>query len=103
MFILPTEESILRILSAIQKNMHKYFLHNFICNSENFEIAYVSLDSTGRGCEDEITHVRNLLDETPLKDKEEEVGGAFRLRRRSGTCGKREGTKDWGGRASAAV
>lgn len=31
---------------------------------------YIGLDLTGQGCEDETIHVRNLLAETPVKNRE---------------------------------
>ena len=63
-----------------------------------FEITYVGLDPTGQGCEDETIHV-NLLDETPVKDKERGTGGgrALRLSYSSYTCEGRRETKDWMG------
>lgn len=72
MFVLTTEESLLRILSEVQKNMHQYFHHTIIYNSENFEIISVDLDVTGRGSEDGIIHGRDLLGKTSGKDKEGE-------------------------------
>lgn len=62
-----------------------------------FEITYVGLDPTGQSCEDETIHVRNLLEETPVKDKERDTGGrrALRVRYSSDTCEGRRGTKDW--------
>lgn len=62
-----------------------------------FEITYVSLDPIGQRCADENIHVRNTLDETPVKDKERGMGDgrALRLRYSSDTCEGRGGTKDW--------
>lgn len=55
------------------------FLHVWY-NSETFGLSYVGLYSTGRGCKDGI-HVRDLVEETPVKDKGEAgVGRTFRVR-----------------------
>lgn len=55
------------------------------------------MDPTGRRCKDEIIHVKYLLDETPVKEKEMGAGDgrAFRLSCKSDTCERREGTKNW--------
>jgi hypothetical protein len=49
MIVLPTEESLLGILSEVQESMQKYFHHNCTYNSKNSEVVSVGLDVVGRG------------------------------------------------------